>query len=141
MRIFLFIITLWFNWAQVLANESLVLIAAANSPLENLSLETVKLIYLRKEQISADGLRWVPVNLPVADPLRRGFSQALFQVLPEEQDEYWNAQYFNGIMPPKVMTSEEAVLRFVETTPGAIGYIRKQKVDERVKVLFTVVVK
>jgi len=32
------------------------------------------------------------------------------------------------------MASEESILRFVASTTGSIGYVRKQKVDNRVKV-------
>ena len=85
-----------------------------------------------------EGNRWIPLNLSLEEPLRRRFSQFLFAVSPEEHEEYWNIQYFNGISPPKVVNSEEAVLRFVSVTHGAIGYVRTQKVDQRVKVLLTI---
>ena len=120
------------------AAEPLAVITAVTNPLDTLSQETLKLIYLRKSQIDAEGNRWIPLNLPVADPLRRGFSLTLFSILPEEQDDYWNIQYFNGISPPKVMASEEAILRFVASTTGSIGYVRKQKADSRVKVLLLI---
>lgn len=119
----------------VRAVEPLAVVTAATSPLDTLSLDNLKLIYQRKSQIDPEGNRWVPLNLPIADPLRRSFSQTLFSMLPEEQEDYWNVQYFNGITPPKVMASEEAILRFVASTTGSIGYVRKQKVDSRVKVL------
>lgn len=123
----------WLPPAQ--AVEPLAVIIAVSNPQDTLSLDSLKLIYQRKSQMDAEGNRWIPLNLPVTDPLRRGFSLALFSLLPEEQDDFWNIQYFNGISPPKVMASEEAVLRFVASTSGAIGYVRKQKVDNRVKVL------
>ncbi len=119
----------------VSANEPLAVITAATNPLGEVSLETLKLIYQRKNLIDAQGTRWVPLNFPASDPLRRSFSLGLFKMLPEEQEGYWNIQYFNGISPPKVLASEEAVLRFVTSTTGAIGYVRKHKVDQRVKVL------
>lgn len=122
-------------WLPARAAEPLAVITAAANPLDTLSLDDLKLVYLRKSQMDTEGNRWIPLNLPVADPLRRGFSLALFSLLPEEQEDYWNLQYFNGISPPKVMASEEAMLRFVASTTGAIGYVRKQKVDKRVKVL------
>lgn len=123
----------WLPPAQ--AVEPLAVIIAVSNPQDTLSFDSLKLIYQRKSQMDAEGNRWIPLNLPVTDPLRRGFSLALFSLLPEEQDDFWNIQYFNGISPPKVMASEEAVLRFVASTSGAIGYVRKQKVDDRVKVL------
>lgn len=124
-----------FAWFPVYAAEPLAIIAATTNPQTTLSPDTLKLIYQRKNQIDTAGNRWIPLNLPIADPLRRGFSLAVFSMLPEEQEDYWNVQYFNGITPPKVMASEEAILRFVASTAGAIGYVRKQKVDNRVKVL------
>lgn len=125
-------------WIPARAVEPLAVITAVSNPLDTLSLDTVKLIYQRKSQIDAEGNRWIPLNLPVADPLRRSFSLTLFSMLPEEQEDYWNVQYFNGISPPKVMASEESILRFVASTTGSIGYVRKQKVDNRVKVLLLI---
>lgn len=115
--------------------EPLALVIAADSPVRQLALADVKLIYLCKSQIDNDGQRWLPLNLPANDELRRGFALALFGELPEAQEDYWNVQYFNGINPPKVMASEEAVLRFVSSTTGALGYVRLHKADRRVKVL------
>lgn len=139
MRIaYLLLVTTLMAWRPIAAGEPLVVITAANNPISNLSLDTLKLIYLRKKAMDDEGNRWIPLNLPLADPLRKGFSLSLFKMLPEEQDEYWNIQYFNGIIPPKVMASEEAVLRFVAMTNGAVGYVHKQNVDSRVKVLLTI---
>jgi len=132
------LVALWFAGFPAHAAEPLAVITATDSPLTALLPDTLKLIYLRKNQIDAEGNRWIPLNLPVTDPLRRSFSLALFSLLPEEQDDYWNIQYFNGISPPKVLDSEEAILRFVASTPGSIGYVRKQKADSRVKVLLLI---
>ncbi|MGZ5052033.1 MAG: hypothetical protein ACXWF8_15505 [Methylobacter sp.] len=120
------------------AAETLAVVTAATNPLSTLSHDNLKLIYQRKTLMDSDENRWIPLNLSITDPLRRGFSLALFSMLPEEQEDYWNVQYFNGISPPKVMASEEAVLRFVAATTGAIGYVRKHKVDSRVKVLLLI---
>ncbi len=127
-----------FAWFPARAAEPLAVITAATNPLDALPLDALKLIYQRKSQMDGEGNRWIPLNLPVADLSRRSFSLALFSMLPEEQEDYWNVQYFHGISPPKVMASEEAILRFVASTTGAIGYVRKQKVDDRVKVLLLI---
>ena len=132
------LIALFLAW-RVSAAEPIAVVTAAGSALESLPVETLKLIYLRKSQIDADGNRWVPLNLPANDGLRRDFSSALFGSTPEDQEDYWNEQYFHGIAPPKVLASEEAVLRFLVSTPGAIGYVHKPKVDDRVKVLLLLI--
>lgn len=118
-----------------LGEELLAIVTQRSSALENLSIEALRDVYLRKTLLDGNGVRWLPLNLPVAHELRQDFSLALFKKLPEDQDGYWNEQYFQGINPPEVLASEEAVLRFVVITPGAIGYIRKRNVDDRVKIL------
>lgn len=134
--LFIFILPFltWFM-TPAFADDLLAIITQQASPVKNLSLNDLKRVYLRKSLIDAYGNRWIPLNLPVAHELRQFFSLELFDNTPEEQEQYWNEQYFQGINPPEVLSSEEAVLRFVEMTPGAIGYVRKQNVNNRVKIL------
>ena len=117
------------------SDETLAIVTQKSSKLQNLSLETLKEVYLRKRLLDGSGIRWIPLNLPVDHELRQGFSFELFKKLPEDLEEYWNEQYFHGMNPPEVLASEEAVLRFVVITPGAVGYVRKRNADARVKIL------
>ncbi|SJM93892.1 hypothetical protein [Crenothrix polyspora] len=121
-------------------HQSLVIVTMKTSPLQRLSLDALKRVYLRKSLLDEKGRRWIPLNLPASDSLRVGFSLTLFNKRPEEYENYWNEQYFQGINPPEVMASEEAVLRFIAMTPGAIGYVRKGSVDKRVKILNTLII-
>jgi ABC-type phosphate transport system substrate-binding protein len=132
-------IACFIGFAQTgIADEALAIVVGRSSALQNLSLETVKRVYLRKNLLDSAGTRWIPLNLPTDHELRQGFSVAMFKKLPEDQEQYWNELYFQGINPPEVLASEEAVLRFVDITPGAIGYVRRRNVDDRVKVLKTI---
>jgi hypothetical protein len=100
-----------------------------------LSTAELSLIFLRKKLYWKDGRRIQPVNLAPENPLRRKFSHAVLGSLPESQTEYWNIQYYHGISPPHVVSSQEAMLRFVAETPGAVGYIDVCMVDMRVKAI------
>lgn len=51
-------------------------------------------------------------------------------------EAYWNTQYFQGISPPYVVASEAAMLRFIASTFGAIGYILPCHLDASVQVVF-----
>lgn len=93
----------------------------------------LSLIYWRKQLYWPKGQRIKPVNLRSDHPLRQRFSQTVLGSLPKKQIDYWNGQYFNGILPPYSVNSEEAVLRYVAQTSGAIGYVDACLVDERVK--------
>jgi hypothetical protein len=84
---------------------------------------TLSLIFRRKLIYSQDGGRWEPVNLPADHALRRQFSRAVLGASPEALEDFWNQQYFQGLLPPHVLGSEEAVMRFVASTPYAIGYV------------------
>jgi hypothetical protein len=98
-------------------------------------------IFLRERLINQHGERWIPVNLGSHHPLRKIFSETLLDQYPEELDNYWNIKYFQGISPPYVVDSQEAMLRFVTTTPNAIGYISSCFKNNNVKVIFRIALK
>ena len=99
-----------------------VIVSPANAQLR-LDLPDIALVYQRKRQYWPDGTRVQPVNLAADQPLRQAFSRAVFGADPAALDSYWNELYFRGVRPPYVVASNEAVLRFVAQTPGAIGYV------------------
>lgn len=115
----------------------IVIVVPANQDTDTLQLAAgkLKLVYLRKQLYWPNGKRIYPVNLQTEHALRRAFSQGVLGSLPAEQVDYWNGLYFNGIRPPHVVNSEEAVIRYVAQTSGAIGYVDACKVDERVQPL------
>lgn len=94
------------------------------------------LIYKRKMLYWENGNRIYPVNLSLDSAWRRDFSLSVLKSLPDAQTQYWNNLYYHGISPPHVLLSEEAVLRFVSETKGAIGYVSACAADNRVKVIF-----
>ena len=100
-----------------------------------LSTKNLNLIYWRKQLFWPSGVRIKPVNLRSQNPLRIQFSQTTLGSNPNAQIDYWNGQYFNGILPPHSVDSEEAVIRYVAKTKGAIGYVDACKLDQRVKPL------
>lgn len=114
--------------------EEAVAVIVAPHQLGRLSgLADLALVYRRKRLLWADGARIQPVNLPPDHPLRRIFSLRVLNASPKGLSQYWSTMYFHGISPPHVLASEEAVLRFVAETPGAIGYVAACKIDPRVK--------
>jgi ABC-type phosphate transport system substrate-binding protein len=109
------------------------------SDIKALKADELSLIYWRKKQYWQGGVRIHPVNLQAEHPLRLSFSKAVLGSPPSEQTTYWNGVYFHGISPPYTVQSDEAVLRYVTNTKGAIGYVDACKVDGRVKPLLWVI--
>ena len=121
--------------AQGPPTQGIAVIMADGSTEPFLSIAKLALIFKRKQTFWANGQRIQPVNLPPAHPLRRAFSQQVFARSPEDLDDYWRDMYFHGVLPPFVLASEEAVIRFVATTPGAVGYVSPCVLDHRVTVV------
>lgn len=91
------------------------------------------LIFWRKKLYANHGQALHPVNLHSEHPLRLKFSQLVLHSTPKSQINYWNGLYFHGVQPPFTVQSEEAMIRYVADTDGAIGYIDACHVDDRVK--------
>ena len=116
-------------------NNAPVIAIIANSDVLRVSTDELGLIFWRKQLYWQQGQRIKPVNLRPEHPLRQQFSQIILGSPPKKQVDYWNGQYFNGILPPYSVNSEEAVLRYVAQTRGAIGYVDACRVDSRVKAI------
>jgi len=123
--------------SPAIADEILV-VTGLQVEVKDMSMKRVENIFLKKTLVNQQGIRWIPLNLNPDHPLRQAFSQTLFKQRPEDMEAYWNDQYFQGITPPYVVSSEEAMLRFITSTLGAIGYILPCHLDSRVQVVFKV---
>ena len=124
---------------EALADDrSFAVIAAPGITERRMTKESVSLIFRRKQNYWEDGTRIQPVNLPPSHPLRRAFSLSILGNLPEQMEDYWREMYFHGVLPPHVLASEEAVILFVASTPGAIGYVSTCLPDRKVSVALIV---
>lgn len=118
--------------ARAAEGDVLAIIVPSDFSSRSLSVAELNLIFLRKKLYWSNGKRMRPANLPTQHGLRKKFSLRVLGSLPETQTEYWNEQYFHGTLPPHVVNSQEAMLRYVSDTVGAIGYVDACAVDVRV---------
>ena len=128
-------------FSPLLVADELLIIVAKDSTILQINSRQLERVFRRKTLITQQGERWVPINLGIDNPLRLAFSKRLFNQAPAEMEAFWNIQYFKGISPPYVVSSEEAVLRFVASTPGAIAYINPCHLDSRVRVLMKLTIR
>lgn len=129
---------LWGALASAQDGVVLAVVVPAQAQVEALGLAEVAQIFRRKKTLWDGGARIVPVNLPADHPLRRRFSRVVLRQSPEQQAEYWNQQYFQGVLPPHVLASEQAVLRFLIETPNAIGYLPYCGLGESLRVVLRI---
>ena len=113
-----------------------VVVSSDQDPIDlNLSSKNLNLIYWRKQLFWPRGLPIKPVNLQLQNTIRVAFSKAVLGSAPNAQINYWNGQYFNGILPPYSVNSEEAVIRYLSSTKGAIGYVNACTLDNRIQAM------
>ena len=133
MRILLLIFgVLWTSAGQA---GGLLVIASAQVPDTAISAKQLADIYLLKKSFWADNTQVVPVNREASSTEREKFSEAVFNLSPQELAEYSNQLRFKGKLPPLIQTSDEAIVGFVRNVPGAIGYINASQAPAGVKVL------
>jgi len=77
-------------------------------------------------------LRWanntsiVVFVLPSKSSIHKKFSKNVLNILPYKLDRIWNKLTFSGLgIAPKVVQTQEELLKAVSTTPGAIGYVEE----------------
>jgi len=122
-------------WSSLVPAEGLLIIASPEVPDTAISVRQLADIYSLKKIFWADASQVVPVNREASSAEREKFSEAVFNLTLQEQAEYLNRLSFQGKLPPLVQTSDQAVLGFVRSVPGAIGYINANQVPTGVKVL------
>jgi hypothetical protein len=117
--------------------DSIAVVVGAKSEIAEVTLDTLRELYLRRRRVWPDGSRVIPVNLPVDSDTRRRFSKRVLGRLPQDLSGYWDRMYFDGIQPPVVLRTSEAVCAYLAVEPKAIGYVRLDEVDRNgCRVLF-----
>lgn len=100
---------------------------------ETIDVAELARIYLRKRRLWRDGTPIVPLNQAPGSPAREAFSRHVFGHDSAHLAGYWNEAYFEGVLPPEVLSSSAAVKRYVAAEPRAIGYIPSADVDGSVR--------
>ena len=116
------------------AAANIVLIANPNLPVEQLSRYEVKNIFLSRMK-TVQGVRVRPVMLKKKEVTARFLREELGKT-PVQFSSYYRKMIFTGRgRPPHETASEEELVAYVRSTPGAIGYIDAATAPASVKIL------
>ncbi len=83
----------------------------------------LKEIFLRTTVKWGDETPIAPVDLLSSSPARQAFNQEVLALSALDVQRYWVLQMSKGRVPPPAKKTEEEVIAFVASTPGAIGYL------------------
>lgn len=115
--------------------EALAIVVGSGSPVVELSIDDLRELYLLRRRLLPDGSRAVPINSPAGSPERRRFSLAVLGRPPEALATYWDRLFFEGVMPPVVLGSPDAIVRYLASEPSALAYLPESAVDASMRVV------
>ena len=112
------------------------LIANASVGVESLSLNTTRLLFSMQLPQWPDGSAVRVFVLPDDHPRHRAFSKDLLTLYPRQLRRVWDRQLYSGTgQAPEIVADEEAMRKAVAGTPGAIGYLSREMIDDTVNEL------
>lgn len=133
-----FLLTLVLLLAAAGARADLVVVMAASGGVRELSREAVINIFLGRYRQLPSGQLAKPLDLLPADPLRERFYRKLVDKNPAEISAYWTRLIFSGkTSPPEIVASVPELIKQLNNTPGAIAYLERSQLDERLRVVLS----
>lgn len=127
-----------FNQLTLAAEPAMTIIAHPSVPVNQLSINEVKNIYLLKKQQWIDGTSIVVINRLSGSQIRHRFEQEILGITPKKYALYIEKMHYSGVSLPVIQESTQAVIAFVQHVPGAIAYIEDLPHSNQVKVLLVV---
>lgn len=114
--------------AEVIAHRSV--------PGSYLSLASARALFGMRMMKWPDGRPVRVFVMPDAHPVHDSLCKEQLNLYPYQLRQSWDRLVYSGMAqaPTEVGTEEEMLIR-VAATPGAIGYVRKVKTNDQVKVL------
>lgn len=119
------------------ANEPAMIVITAPSSSENtIPRSTLRAIFGMRLHKWPDG---TPVKVYVFSDdasAHAAFSKEVLQVFPHQLRQAWDRLVFSGLgQYPEQVSSAQEMLDKVASTPGAIGYLRANEVNQNVRIL------
>lgn len=111
-----------------------VIVVNRDNPVVSLSLPELQRMYRKQTRMWPHGEPVVPVDRDATSEIRQAFSETVLNRSVREMGEFWVQQSITqGLTPPTSLRSSRAVLRFIASVPGAIGYVPAAEMDDTVK--------
>jgi ABC-type phosphate transport system substrate-binding protein len=116
-----------------------VVVVNASNPLREMRRDQVAAYFLKRRATWPDGKGVEPVDLPPDSRARIAFSRQVLRRSPSDVSAYWIQEIFAGRSePPQIKNSDAAVISYVASTPGAIGYLQATPGGSGVHVLLVI---
>ena len=116
-------------------NEPLVIIVNKSNPVDNISFEELRNIFLAERRHWSNGRNIVLVMRNPGQPERAKILKLVYRMSESSFNRHFLQASFTGNNQeaPKLLATSAGVRRFVFHVPGAIGYVQASELDDSVK--------
>lgn len=109
------------------------------NPLSTLEIADARRLFLKHTNEFPDGNHATVAMLSKEADVRAAFITDVLDMSNSQLKTYWAKYVFTGQnRPPREFDSEATMRQWVAATPGALGYLHVDEVDDSIKVLRTV---
>ena len=120
-----------------LAHAELVVVAGPKSGIERLSRQDLVNVYMGRLRTLQAGSPAVAFDLAADSPERADFYRLLVNKENADIKAYWSRLIFSGgARPPQTVSDAETLIRLLNQTPGAVGYLDRKQVDQRLRIVY-----
>jgi ABC-type phosphate transport system substrate-binding protein len=118
-------------------DESLAIIVNQSNPVDNLTMQELRTVFLGERSHWSNGRRITLVMMEPGQPERKAILHEIYRMNENDFSRHFLQGLFTGevFVSPKTLATPTGVRKFVFNVPGAIGYVRASDVDETVKVI------
>ena len=130
------ILTILFIGIYSVNAQSFKVIVNQSNTASTLTAKDASDFFLMKKNKWSDNTKVAPVDLSSNSDIRESFSKSVHKKSTGQIRAFWQQSVFSGKgTPPREMKDDLAVINFVKSNKGAIGYISASTSTDGVKVI------
>lgn len=119
-----------------MADEPVFLVAHKDVDTQQLNRDTARAIFAMRQRTWPDGQAARVFVLGNDHPVHARFAKENLTVYPHQLQLAWDRMVFSGTgQAPNRVTTQSEMLERIATTPGALGYLEKEYLDDRIQVI------
>ena len=110
--------------ARAQRDEGFLVVVNASNPATSISREQLSQIFLKRVERWPNGAPVDPIDLAPSAPPRVAFTTAIHHKAVRAVRTFWQQQIYSGRdVPPPEKETEQDVIAYVRSHPGAVGYV------------------
>jgi ABC-type phosphate transport system substrate-binding protein len=119
-----------------MAEETVFLVAHPDVTTKQLNRDTARAIFAMRQRTWPDGQAARVFVLGNDHPVHARFAKQHLSVYPHQLQLAWDRMVFSGTgQAPNRVTTQSEMLERIATTPGALGYLEREYLDDRIQII------